>query len=367
VTRRASRTLIGLLSITSIVGISAYGIAHRKSAAPATASKLATASLAGPTLLAGQPVPAASSTQQPALSTTKAPVTLASSSDQKLAPPKLLATADNKSSPQARPATAVQQPSAASAKGVIAEAKAKIDSGDLLAGRKVLNDALLSGQLSDEDAATAKKLISDANKEIIFSSKRFSEDAWQGTHHVAPGELLKKIAFNASVNPDLLLRINGISDARRLRANVDIKILQGPFHVVVTKHAFTMDVYLGSPGEKGAQYVMSYPVGLGREDSTPTGTWMVEQRIPHPKYYSPRGEGVIDADDPKNPLGHYWIALTGTDGNAVGKLSYGIHGTIDPDSIGKMSSMGCIRMRNEDVAVVYELLTAGKSIVVVNK
>jgi lipoprotein-anchoring transpeptidase ErfK/SrfK len=94
---------------------------------------------------------------------------------------------------------------------------------------------------------------------------------------------------------------------------------------------------------------------------------MVENRIPHPKYYSPRGEGVIEADDPKNPLGHYWIALTGTDGNAVGKLSYGIHGTIDPDSIGKMASMGCIRMRNEDVAIVYELLTSGKSIVVVNK
>ena len=128
-----------------------------------------------------------------------------------------------------------------------------------------------------------------------------------------------------------------------------------------------MDVYLGSPGEKGAQYVTSYGVGLGREDSTPTGTWMVDNRIPHPKYYSPRGEGVIEADDPKNPLGHYWIALTGTDGNAVGKMSYGIHGTIDPDSIGKMASMGCIRMRNEDVAMVYELLTANKSIVVVNK
>src|SRR5258707_11474476 len=32
-TRRASRTLIGVLSVTTVVGLSAYGIAHRKSTA----------------------------------------------------------------------------------------------------------------------------------------------------------------------------------------------------------------------------------------------------------------------------------------------------------------------------------------------
>ncbi|MEE8046600.1 MAG: L,D-transpeptidase, partial [Dehalococcoidia bacterium] len=35
---------------------------------------------------------------------------------------------------------------------------------------------------------------------------------------------------------------------------------------------------------------------------------------------------------------------------------YGIHGTIDPDSIGRQSSMGCIRMRPEHVEIVYEVL-----------
>jgi lipoprotein-anchoring transpeptidase ErfK/SrfK len=70
-------------------------------------------------------------------------------------------------------------------------------------------------------------------------------------------------------------------------------------------------------------------------------------------------------DDPKNPLGPYWLGLEGTDGLAVGQRSYGIHGTIDPDSIGKMSSMGCIRLHNQDVEVVYKLLIPGKSTVVV--
>jgi lipoprotein-anchoring transpeptidase ErfK/SrfK len=86
-----------------------------------------------------------------------------------------------------------------------------------------------------------------------------------------------------------------------------------------------------------------------------------QKKLKNPTYYSPRGEGVISADDPKNPLGEFWIGLAGVDGHAVGKQSYGIHGTIEPDSIGKQASMGCIRMRNEDVAEVFELLVEGRS------
>ena len=46
-------------------------------------------------------------------------------------------------------------------------------------------------------------------------------------------------------------------------------------------------------------------------------------------------------------------------------MSYGIHGTIDPDSIGKQSSMGCIRMKADDIAVVYDMMVEGKSMVLV--
>jgi len=48
-------------------------------------------------------------------------------------------------------------------------------------------------------------------------------------------------------------------------------------------------------------------------------------------------------------------------GEAVGQQRYGIHGTIDPDSIGKSMSLGCIRMRNENVAELYSMLVAGDS------
>jgi lipoprotein-anchoring transpeptidase ErfK/SrfK len=92
-----------------------------------------------------------------------------------------------------------------------------------------------------------------------------------------------------------------------------------------------------------------------------------DTKLKNPQYHSPRGEGVIAADDPKNPLGEFWIGLTGIEGDAVGKPSYGIHGTIEPDSIGKQASLGCIRLLNEDVAIVYEMLVEGKSTVIVKE
>jgi lipoprotein-anchoring transpeptidase ErfK/SrfK len=251
---------------------------------------------------------------------------------------------------------------------ILSQGKAKLDAGELLAGRKILNDALNCGGFVAADADAAKAAMAKANQTIIFSSQRIADDPYGGTYSVPTGGVLARIAKNFSLTPELLCRINDLSDPRKLRAGQVIKIVQGPFYAVVNKGAFTIDIYLGGvAGEKAAMYVTTYPVGLGKENSTPCGNWIVEpgKKLTHPTYYSPRGEGVIPADDPKNPLGKFWIGLAGTEGQAVDKKSYGIHGTIDPDSIGKQASLGCIRMRNEDVTLVYEMLVEGKSAVVV--
>jgi lipoprotein-anchoring transpeptidase ErfK/SrfK len=255
-----------------------------------------------------------------------------------------------------------------SASAAMAAAKSAEALGDLIEARATLNNALLSGDLTPAEAAPIKQEMARLNQSIVFSPRHFSNDPFGGLYTVNPGETMGHIANLHNTTWQFLSRINGIAP-RRLRANATLKVVQGPFYAVVDKKAFTMDLYLGGPGGRGSMYVMTYPVGLGRDDSTPPGTWMVEphRKIKNPTYFSPRGEGVIDAGDPKNPLGPFWIGLTGIDGQAVGKMSYGIHGTIEPDSIGKQSSMGCIRMHNEDVAIVFELLVEGKSTVIVKE
>ena len=71
-------------------------------------------------------------------------------------------------------------------------------------------------------------------------------------------------------------------------------------------------------------------------------------------FYCPDGK-VFAGTDPKNPLGSHWIDLG---------ESYGIHGTIEPTSIGKSESLGCIRMHTADVEIVYDLLTIGSEVVI---
>ena len=207
-----------------------------------------------------------------------------------------------------------------------------MDVGDLLPARKVLNDALLAGGFSAAKTSAAKRLLNEINQAIVLSPRRFADDEFGGTYSVKSGERLTQIAASHDVTWQLLGRLNGLSDPKKLRAGATLKVIQGPFHAVVYKKDFLLELYLGSPGEKGSMYITSFPVGLGKDDSTPTGVWMVEphKKLPNPTYFSPRGGGVIDADDPKNPLGEYWIGLSGIDGHAVGKSSYGIHGTIEP-------------------------------------
>ncbi len=159
-------------------------------------------------------------------------------------------------------------------------------------------------------------MLSQINQTVIFGRQRFADDPYGGTYVVQPGDSLARIALAHDCTWEMIGRINGI-DAKHLRSGATIKVVEGPFFAVVQKHKFTMDLYLGGlPGEKSCMYVTTYMVGLGKDNSTPVGTWMVEphRKLKHPTYYSPRGEGVIAADDPKNPLGGYWIGLTAPEG-----------------------------------------------------
>jgi hypothetical protein len=260
-------------------------------------------------------------------------------------------------------------PPSISTPSILADAQAKMDTSRFLEARGELNDALQSGTLNDQQTASVKSLLAQISQVVVFSPRRFPDDEFGGVYVVQPGDSLAKIALAHDCTWEMLSRINGI-DPRHLRSGATIKIIEGPFFGVVSKKKFEIDLYLGGlPGEKSSMFITSYAVGLGRDDSTPVGTWMIEphRKLKHPTYYSPRGEGVIPADDPKNPLGGYWIGLTGTEGQAVGKMSYGIHGTIDQSSIGKQSSMGCIRLAAADIPVVFDMMVEGKSMVVVEQ
>jgi lipoprotein-anchoring transpeptidase ErfK/SrfK len=393
---RLSRPLIGALGLTIILGGSIYFHKHKPKSAsgqsqtpnPSVAANTPTSDHQATTPDPVQKPPVASTntnpaaptptktnppgvspdtlvTQTPMPSDSKSPIASGNAADKNPAPIQVASNVPNTASPTTpQPQTAA--PIQVNAQTLI-DGKAKKDAGDLVGARELINAALLSGSLSESDSEGAREMITEMSQKLVFSGKHFDGDALTDKYQIMSGDRLSRIADRRGTTWELLCKINDLSDPRRIRVGQWIKVINGPFFAVVNKSKFRLDVYLGNAGGPGSTFVMSLPVGLGKDNSTPTGMWIVQQgnKVHPATYYSPRGEGVIAADDPRNPLGGYWMGITGLDGQAVGKSSYGIHGTIDPDSIGKQASLGCIRLRHDDIAFLYDVLVEGKSKVMV--
>jgi lipoprotein-anchoring transpeptidase ErfK/SrfK len=70
----------------------------------------------------------------------------------------------------------------------------------------------------------------------------------------------------------------------------------------------------------------------------------------------------VPAGDPRNELGTRWMAIKPlTPG--IGP-DYGIHGTIDPSTIGWESSNGCPRMYPKEAEELYMLIPIGTPVVI---
>lgn len=241
---------------------------------------------------------------------------------------------------------------------LIESGKKALANDDLVPARSYFSEALVASRDPAERTALRAELTRIGN-ETVFSGRIIPNDPHVERYVIQPGDSLGKIAKAYRVSDELLAKINGIRDKNRIRAGQAIKVIKGPFRAVVYADDYTLGIYLGDT------FVKQFPVGLGEDGSTPRGTWKVLNKLVNPTYYPPRGGQIIAADDPENPLGERWIGLHGIEGEAVGQLRYGIHGTNEPDSIGKSVSLGCIRLHNEDVEVVYDCLVEEHSTVLV--
>jgi lipoprotein-anchoring transpeptidase ErfK/SrfK len=113
---------------------------------------------------------------------------------------------------------------------------------------------------------------------------------------------------------------------------------------------------------KGEKLVKIFPIAVGKPGwETPKGTFQVKQMFRDPAWVHPLERGVmIPGGDPDNPLGRYWIGFW-TDG----KNWIGFHGTPNPKSVGTAASHGCIRMYNKDIEELFQIVSLGTEVKVV--
>ena len=113
-----------------------------------------------------------------------------------------------------------------------------------------------------------------------------------------------------------------------------------------------------------------YGVGVGRAGFSWSGSAEIRMKRRWPRWVPPRE--MVDRDEraqkwangqpggPGNPLGARALYLYSGGKDTL----YRIHGTNEPQSIGKSVSSGCIRMLNEDVADLFDQVEIGTKVIV---
>lgn len=250
----------------------------------------------------------------------------------------------------------------------IAAAEAALSRNDPLRARALLNSALHAG----EDPRALRELrdrLSELNERLVFSPVVTPGDPMSVAYEVQPGDALSRIVRKQGLGIDwrVVQDINGLSAPERISVGQTLKLLRGPFHVIVTKREYRVDLYWGEGEDhNGWTYIRSFAAGLGEHDSTPTGRFRLRQngKLANPAWTNPRTGERFAADDPENPIGEYWVGIEGI-GEAARHTGYGLHGTIEPESIGSQQSMGCVRLLDDDIRLVYSLLSENDSFVII--
>lgn len=110
---------------------------------------------------------------------------------------------------------------------------------------------------------------------------------------------------------------------------------------------------------RDARVVKYWGVAIGGDIyPTPTGNFSIMAKEVNPTWDPPKQLNRKSVPPgPDNPLGDRWMQITP---NMVG-----IHGTNDPDSIGGVASLGCVRLYPEAIHELYDQVSVGTRVYVI--
>lgn len=127
----------------------------------------------------------------------------------------------------------------------------------------------------------------------------------------------------------------------------DVTTALNPYKVVVQLSAHKLKLI-----QDGSKVVYEFPIGVGTQDTpTPGGVFYIKELLQPP--------------DPNGAYGPYAYGLSGFSEKEElanfngGSGVIGIHGTNQPEAVGTDVSHGCIRLRNDDILKLVQVLPLG--------
>jgi len=232
-----------------------------------------------------------------------------------------------------------------SAQALLSQAKILQAKGDLV-DAKAVYQKLVNDFSNSSEVTNWQKRIDALNIRLLFSPTLAGKST---LYEIKPGDTLAKIARQFKTTTDLIKKSNGLG-GDVITPGKKLKIWTAPFSILVDK---SQNILILKSDE---EIIKTYIVSTGKDNSTPVGNFKITSKLVNPTWF--KAGTVVPSGSPENILGTRWMGLD--------KPSYGIHGTTEPQSLGKQATQGCVRMANADVEELYTIVPIGTEVVIVD-
>ncbi|MEA3560765.1 MAG: L,D-transpeptidase family protein [Candidatus Omnitrophota bacterium] len=190
----------------------------------------------------------------------------------------------------------------------------------------------------------AQQSLAGVKISILFSPIKTTDSQ---IYEIKPGDTLDAIARKFNITVELIKKSNQLT-SDFIRQGQRLKISNAKFSLIIDKslHALTL--------KSSEDVIKVYTISTGRPlNPTPVGEFSIVTKLINPVWRT------LPPNDPRNILGSRWM------GFEEPYKEYGIHGTIDPGSMGKDVTKGCVRMLNQDIEELYAIVPLGTKVTII--
>ncbi len=225
------------------------------------------------------------------------------------------------------------------------QAEQLVKDGQLFEAKEVYRK-IMTEHSDYDDMASVEKNLNTINAQILFSNVAAPHVV---IHEVQPGDTLGKIAKKYNTTIDLIQMRNNIK-GNVIRPAQKLSIWTGNLNIFVDK---SQNILMLKDGD---EVLKIYTVSTGENNSTPVGEFTITTKLINPVWFN-KGI-VVPPESPQNVLGTRWLGFD--------VQGYGIHGTVEPETIGQQVTAGCVRMINEQVEELYNIVPMGTKVKIVD-
>ncbi|MEZ5404735.1 MAG: L,D-transpeptidase family protein [Verrucomicrobiia bacterium] len=219
-------------------------------------------------------------------------------------------------------------------------------------------DAARVGSLSEKVEDQAKQRGLPYTSLLEFVAERYHSDR-AFIRAINPGKNLNQLRVGDTV------RVPNVAplQVETLRQNgylIPANPALSNRHVEVSLHARMLEVF------EGQRLIAAFPITPGSSSiPAPRGNWKIVVMASMPYFRHDEkmlNEGIQSTNfhqlppGPNSPVGVMWMGLN--------RRGIGLHGTNNPETIGRAASHGCIRLANWDAVKLSRLVSVGTPVII---